>query len=284
MDPITDIAIPVITIYVMVVVGLELTAKDFAGVIHPPTQLIVATATQALLLPLVAFAVIAVLDPPLHRTLGLIVIAGCPGGAFSNFFTALARGETALSVTLTTACTLVATITLPVVTAVGFTLFVSSAETVRPPVLLMIGQLLALLVLPLLLGMGLRRRHEHFALRIRPRLQRIGLVAVVGLIVWILIDRAPDVATELIPGFATASLFLVPAMILGEILGRILGVSRGARLAYVIELGFRNMGIAIVVTVTLLGQDTFLAFATIFFVTAIFYALAVVAGFRRRQG
>ncbi len=73
-----------------------------------------ATATQALLLPLVAFAVIALLDPPLHRTLGLIVIAGCPGGAFSNFFTSLARGETALSVALTTTCTLVAVVTLPV--------------------------------------------------------------------------------------------------------------------------------------------------------------------------
>ncbi len=283
MDPITDVAIPAITVFVMVVVGLELRAQDFARVIHPPAKLIAATATQALLLPLVAFAVIALLDPPLHRTLGLIVIAGCPGGAFSNFFTALARGETALSVALTTACTLVAVITLPLITAVGFALFVASAEAVRPPVPLMIGQLLALLVLPLLAGMALRRWREPFFSRIRPRLQRVGLAAVVGLIAWILIDRTPNVATELIPGFWTASLFLVPAMALGEILGRLFRVAPGERLAYVVELGFRNLGLAVVVTVTLLDQEDFLAFATIFFISANLYALAVVAVFRYRS-
>jgi BASS family bile acid:Na+ symporter len=264
------------------VVGLGLTAADFARVARPPGKLAVATASQAVLLPLVAFAVIALLDPPLHRTLGLIVIAGCPGGAFSNFFVALARGATALSVAMTTTCTLVAVLTLPAVTAVGFAFFVADEGAVRPPVLLMIGQLIALLVLPLAAGMALRRWREPFFGRIRPRLQRVVLVAVGALILWILVDRAPDFPAELLPGFVTASCFLVPAMVLGELLGRLRRVSPGERLAYVVEHGFRNLGLAIVVTVTLLRQEGFLAFATVFFVTAVLYALTLVALFRHR--
>ncbi len=88
-----------------------------------------------------AFAVIAAVDPPIHRTVGLIVIAACPGGAFSNFFTALARSETALSVALTTTCTVVSILTLPLVTTVGFRLFLATAEVVRPPILVIVGQL-----------------------------------------------------------------------------------------------------------------------------------------------
>lgn len=281
MDPITDVAIPALTVYVMVVVGLELSAQDFTRVAQQPMKLALATAAQTLLLPVVAFGVIAFLDPPLHQTLGLIVIAGCPGGAFSNFFTALARGATALSVALTTTCTLVTVFTLPVVTSLGFALFVDEATGIRPPVLLMISQLIVLLVVPLVIGMSLRRWREPFFGRIQPWLQRVGLVAVIALVAWILIARAPDFRVELLPGFLTASLFLVPAMFLGEIVARLARMPPSERLAYVVELGFRNLGLAIVVTVTLLNQERFLAFGTIFFVTAAFYALIVVAVFRR---
>ncbi len=89
-----------------------------------------------------------------------------------------------------------------------------------------------------------------------------------------------DLPAEWLPGAATASLFLVPAMALGEILGRIAGVPEAERLTYV--LGFRNLGVAIVVTVTLLRQSDFLPFATVFFITAVLYELAAVAVFRRR--
>lgn len=154
-------------------------------------------------------------------------------------------------------------------------------EAVRPPVLAMIGQLVGLLVLPLLAGMALCRRREAFSRGIRPRLQRLVLAALVALVLWILVDRAPDIGAELVPGAMTASLFLVPAMAVGELLGRIARVAPAERLAWVVELGFRNLGLAVVVTVTLLRQEGFLAFATVFFVTAVVYALAVVAVFRR---
>ncbi len=282
MDPLTDIAIPAVTVCAMVVVGLELTAEDFARVAGRPSKLVIATAAQTFLLPLVSFALIVALDPPVHRAVGLIVIAACPGGAFSNFFTALAKGETALSVALTTTCTLVAIVTLPAVTTVGLTLLVADTEVVRPPVLVMIAQLILLLLAPLVAGMALRRWQEPRSRYLHPRLQRLVVVAIVALLVWIFVERAPDFAAEALPGAVTASLFLVPAMILGEVLGRITGAPEAERLAYVVELGFRNLGVAIVVSVTLLRQPGFLPFATIFFVTAVLLALAVVALFRRR--
>ena len=172
-----------------------------------------------------------------------------------------------------------AAVTLPAVTALGFALFTATAEAVRPPVLLMFGQLVALLVVPLVAGMALRRWRRSFFEKIRPRLQRAVLAAIVAIVAWILVDRAPDIAGELVPGFVAASLFLLPAMVLGEVLGRVARARPAERLAYVVELGFRNLALAVVVTVTLLRQEGFLAFATVFFVTAVVYALGVVAVF-----
>lgn len=94
-----------------------------------------ASAGQLLLLPLLSFAVIALLEPPAHRVLALIVIAACPGGAMSNLFTALARGDAALSVSITGVSTLGSIATLPVAATVGLRLFRGSAGTVTPPVL-----------------------------------------------------------------------------------------------------------------------------------------------------
>ena len=281
MDLITDLAIPLLTVCAMFVVGLGLSSKDFLRLGRSLPRLVTATLAQVVLLPLVAFAVIALADPPVHRTLGLIVVASCPGGAFSNFFTALARGEAALSVALTSVCTLIAILTLPIMTAIGFHLFLSSGGVVRPPILLIFGQLTALLVVPLGLGMLARRWREDLFRALRPKLQRIILLAILVLIAWIAVDRFSSIAAELVPGAVLASFFLVPSMILGDLWGRLTRVPPEERLAYVVEFGFRNLGLAIVVTVTLLNQPAFLAFATVLFVMATLYALLVVAIFTR---
>ncbi len=78
-------------------------------------------------------------------------------------------------------------------------------------------------------------------------------------------------------------LFLLPAMAVGEILGRWVHLAPTARLAWVLELGFRNLELAIVVTATLLGQKGSLVFAMIFFLTANLYAIAIVALSRLRR-
>ena len=282
MDPVTQVAVPLLTVYVMIVVGLELSFESFFKLLRPPQKLLSATLGQTLLLPLVAFAVIALLDPPTHRTLGLIVIAGCPGGVFSNFFTSFSRGDTALSVVLTTACTLISILTLPLVTTLGFVLFAGGSTAVRPPVGQMLGQLVVLLLLPLLLGMTLKSRRPAFFAGIHPRLQRLGMVGIVLLVLWLVVDRLPTFPDELLSGWLTASLFLLPSMALGELVGRALRLPPAERLTYVIELGFRNLGLAILVTVTLLGQDAFLAFAVVFFITTVVYALILTTIVRRR--
>jgi len=122
MEILVDIAIPVVVIMMMFVVGMELSLEDFRRVHGYPKPVLVGTAGQLIILPLIAVLLTLVLDPPRHIVAGMVLVAACPAGAISNFYVYLARANVALSVTLTAVTTILAFVTLPVLTALGFNL------------------------------------------------------------------------------------------------------------------------------------------------------------------
>src|SRR4051812_15579784 len=96
-----DVAVPLIVFFTMIVVGTELTAPDFLRVARQPLLVAVALVGQVLLLPLLAMALLGVvrLEPSLQA--GILLVAACPTGPMANLYTFLARGDVALSVSLT---------------------------------------------------------------------------------------------------------------------------------------------------------------------------------------
>jgi BASS family bile acid:Na+ symporter len=280
MDLLTDVLVPLVTILLMVVVGLGLAFDDFVRVGRYPLRVATACAGQLVLLPLLSFALVAVLEPPAHRVLALIVIAACPGGAMSNLFTALARADTALSVSITGVSTLASTLTLPIAITVGLRLFTGRGESIPPPVAEILLQLVLFLLLPILFGMWLRRRRRELALRTRPLLLALGLVGYLLCVIVALGKPEVGFAAEGLPGTALACFFLLPAMAIGYLLGRLTGAEPEGRMAFVAEFGFSNLGIATLVAVRLLGSVEFLAFAVFFLAAQVVISTAAVFAFR----
>ncbi|MBW2424135.1 MAG: bile acid:sodium symporter family protein [Deltaproteobacteria bacterium] len=162
--------------------GLTLTIADFQRVTRTPTATIVGTILQLIAMPLVGIALARFFELPPLLAAGLIVVAACPGGMFSNIFVHIARGHTALSITLTATATIVTLFTMPLWVRVRSGGPVSASETIEMPVLDTALQLGMLTVLPVLLGMVTRHRWPTTLAWEKP-LSRVGALAIIVTVV-----------------------------------------------------------------------------------------------------
>ncbi|MBT5570827.1 MAG: bile acid:sodium symporter family protein, partial [Alphaproteobacteria bacterium] len=101
MGVVTDIILPLALAFIMFVLGLGLTLDDFARVARQPKDFVVGALAQIILLPVVAYLLLMVWELPPELALGVMIIAAAPGGVTSNILTAFARGDVALSISLT---------------------------------------------------------------------------------------------------------------------------------------------------------------------------------------
>ena len=264
----------------MTVVGLGLAPDDLRRVARAPRVVVLATLAQSVLLPLLAVGLALILDPPPHLVTGMIVVAACPPAAVANLFVDLAGWDTALSVTLTTVGNLVAPLVIPLVLVGALTLVVGGAPVPSPPVLLMMGQIVATLILPLMAGMWVRHRWSEWTRRSLPTLRRIslgGILLVAGLIGYAGIEVLRSDTGWL---FALSFLFTVMSMAIGYITGAGIGQVRGGSLTLAIDFGIRNGGIAVFVAGTMLGSVESAVFVVGVLLIQVPASLALVAVFR----
>ena len=154
---VVDAGVPALVFFGMVVVGMKLTTDDFRRVARQPAIIVAATAGQFILLPAIGWLLVRSLNIQPAIAQGVLLVAACPSGAMANVYTYLARGNVALSVTLTAVSCLAATLTTPL--ALAFLQAQDRESTGFPvPYGVLAGQLVLLLVLPVLSGIGIRRR------------------------------------------------------------------------------------------------------------------------------
>jgi len=278
------VAIQVVIVLLMVVVGLDLTTADFRRIAEHPRAIIVGTVGQLVTLPLVVLALVATLHPAPFLVAGMIVVAACPGGALSNLYVYLARANTALSVSLTAVATLLSIVTLPLLTAAGFELLLGERMAGQVPPLVVMRQLLFLLLAPLGAGMLLRHRHPEVSRRYGPRLRQLSIVAIVALIVFVIYDQRRVFAESLGAVTVAAVAFTGLSMAAGMVVAWIGRLDAADRFAFLAEFSIRNLAIAAIVAVTVLGRLDFLVFATAFFLTQVPIMLLAIAVYRATQG
>jgi len=284
MEPIADAAIPTVTFLMMVAVGHGLTALDLRRSATDLRAVITATVSQLILLPLIATVVILVFDPAPTVIAGLVLVAACPGGTISNFYTCLARGNTALSLTLTAISCLLSFISLPILVAAGFFFWLDDQPEVHVPVTILVGQLLVLVALPTCLGMILRRWRPA-ATEIRDIiLRRVSVIALVSLVAYIVYDQRNAITAVLGELSLVAVVFTILAMATGYALAWVTGRSSADRLTYLIEFPCRNLALALVVAVTILGRPEFVAFAAVLLLIQALVMLSMVAFLKRDRG
>ena len=237
-----------ILIVLMFLLGTDLTVKSFADVARNPSAVLTGMIGQLVILPLLAFGIAWALDLSPVYFMGLVLIACCPGGSSSNVFSMLARGDVALSVTLTAISSVVTLFTLPFIMELA-SRFIShqSGVEVALPVGKLLLQNLVLLFVPIIAGAVFRRFSPNAAAKVNKVLGKAAFPALMFLAVVFFLQYTKEITDNFaVLGLSTAALILI-AMLCSSLLSRLGRFTPAVRRTIVIEVGMPNaaQGIAI---------------------------------------
>ena len=237
-----------ILIVLMFLLGIDLEKKAFTNVAKQPKAVLLGLVGQIVLLPLIAFAVAWALNLPPIYFMGLVLVACCPGGSSSNVFSMLAKGDVALSVTLTALSSIITLFTLPVIMAF-VTDFVSSTNgmDIHLPIGKLLVQNIVLLFVPLLAGSLFRKIKPQAATKVARVLGKLAFPALMTLAAVFFLQYRREIADNFaVLGLSGAMLILL-AMLCSGGLSRISGSTAAVRRTIIIEVGMQNAAQAIAI-------------------------------------
>lgn len=237
-----------ILIILMFLLGTDLNKKSFTDVARNPRAVIIGMIGQIILLPLIAFALAWILNLPPVYFMGLVLIACCPGGSSSNVFSMLAKGDVALSVTLTAISSIITLFTIPVIMEF-VARFVSeqSGVEVNLPFGRLIVQNIVLLFVPLFIGIMFRHYLPGPAAKVNKVLSKLAFPALMTLALVFFLQNTQAIKENIAVLGLTVTALILLAMLCSSTLSRITKSGTAVRRTIVIEVGMQNAAQAIAI-------------------------------------
>jgi len=233
---------------VMFGVALGITTKDFKLLFYKPKLLIAGILSQFVLLPFITFLLVIILKPQPSIALGMFMVAACPGGNISNFMTHLAKGNTALSISLTAFATVLAVFLTPINFELYSNLYKPTAsllQTVNLSFLELLKIVTLILGIPLLLGMLVRYKYESVALKLSKILKPFSILVFIA-IVCIAFFKNIEVFTNYVTHvLGIGILHNALALLLGFLVARLFKLSFKNQKTIMIETGIQNSGLGL---------------------------------------
>jgi BASS family bile acid:Na+ symporter len=248
----TTVGLPLALAIIMFGLGLDLTPTDFKRVARTPRAVAVALACQVVLLPAICFGLVLLFDLPALLGIGMLLLAASPGGTTANLFSHLFKGDVALNITLTAINTVIAVVTLPLITGFAIAYFDRQDDVTMP--LAEIVKVFALILLPVGIGMLVNRRASGFARRMDKPVRIGSAIILAVLVLGILLDQREDVADYLGDVGLIAALFCAISLVVGYVVPKAFGVTGPQAIASSMEVGVHNATLAIFVAVEVLDE------------------------------
>ena len=237
-----------ILIVLMFLLGINLKKTAFTDVARDPRAVLLGLSGQIILLPLLAFTVAWVLKLPPAYFMGLVLVACCPGGSSSNVFSMLAKGDVALSVTLTALSSVITLFTLPfIMELVSNVVSDISGVEINLPVGKLLVQNLVLIFAPMFLGSLFRHYFPSGALKTRMILGKTAFPALMILAFVFFLQYRTEIAKHFTVLGLSAALLILMAMLCSSWLSRIGSLNNSVRRTIVIEVGMQNAAQAIAI-------------------------------------
>ena len=275
-----SIGLPIALAIIMFGLGLSLTPGDFRRVAKSPRAVVVALVLQILVLPAVAFGLVIAfnLDPLL--AVGVMLLAASPGGTTANLLSHLFRGDVALTITLTAINSVLAAVSIPVITNLAISYF--DADGTLGLQFGKVLQVIAIVIIPVVLGMFVRSKSPGFATRAdRPvRIFSIAVLAIVAL--GAIFGERDNILDYLQSVGAVTALFCLASLSLGYFVSRLLRLSKTQSIAASMEIGVHNTTIALTIALSVLDSVEVAIPAAIY--SVFMYILAPAFGFLISRG
>ena len=237
------LSIPWLLGVVMLGMGLTLKFQDFAAILKRPALIILGLLMQFLLMPFFAWLFSLLLGLELMLLAGMVLVGSSPGGTASNVVCYLARGDVALSITLTTCSTLLAVIMTPFVTQLYL------GETVPVPVWQMLLSIIKIVLLPVLIGMLFNQYWHQRIVTIQPVFPAVAIACIVLIIAIVVALNHDNIPSLSIAVLLAVILHNLAGMLSGYSLGYWLTRDHRLAVTYCVEVGMQNSGLAVALAV-----------------------------------
>ena len=281
MNVITDVILPLALAFIMFTLGLGLTFSDFARVAKMPKNFLIGLVSQLVFLPLVALIIVFVWPLQPELAIGLILIAAAPGGVTSNILTSFAKGDVALSISLTAVMSLLSVISVPMV--LGISMGLISDNSLGSISLTSIAISMFLIVtLPVLLGMIFRASLSYLTKRI----EKIAKILSTALFVLVLIGAILAERQSLVEYFAQTGLVVlilnILMMTIAYYWAKLFSSGRPQLKAISLECGLQNGTLAIFVGTSVFGGGLYIVPAATYSVIMYLTSLIFIYFIRKR--
>ena len=247
MDSGSKIFLIVSLFIIMMGMGLSLTKADFRRVLQYPKAVLLGFLNQIVLLPLIAFGLIQLFDVSNEIAIGVMILSACPGGPTSNLVTHLAKGDTALSVTLTAVNSIVTILTIPIIVNFALGEF-SSGEEVTSPVGAIVGSLIVIIAIPLIIGMTIKNKKPQVAKKMDKPVRVVSTAIIVLVIIGIVIKERAQLVEQISESFSIVITLNVLTMLVGFITAKMVKLKFKEALTICLESGNQNGTLAIQVS------------------------------------
>jgi len=277
-EVVTKIA-PIALALIMLGLGMGLTVRDFLRVINNPKDFIVGLICQLILLPIVAYILIITLRTPVELALGVMIIAAAPGGVTTNVLTKFAKGDVALSVSLTAVISLISIISVPFIVFQSAKLLgisnISEEITMTGIAIKMAG----VVTVPVILGMIIRKFAENFISSNISIIEKITafLFLIVFSAIWI--EERENIFSYLAQAGLVTLLLNVVMMIIAYYIAKNFATGIKQRRCIAIECGLQNGTLAVFVATQIFSDIVYIvptaAYALIMYITAFIFMYIV---------
>ncbi|MEP6563707.1 MAG: bile acid:sodium symporter family protein [Mesorhizobium sp.] len=243
-----NIFLPVALVIIMLGLGLSLKLQDFSQVLLRPKTLLVALVVQILVLPVVCFGIVSVSALPPAMSVGMMLLAASPGGPTAVLYTHLAKGDTALSLTLTAITSLVALVSVPLITNFSLQHFYGTGQILPLPVDKFL-QFFAIVLVPAAIGIAVQHRYPNLADRLERPVKLLATLFLAAVVIFAAVSQWDVIVTwGPIVGLAALA-FNLASMAIGYGIPLLLRLERRQAVAVAMATGIHNA--AFVITLAL---------------------------------
>lgn len=274
------VGLPVALAIIMFGLGLSLTVGDFARIGREPKAVVLALAVQVLVLPVIAFGLVTAFDLSPLLSVGVMLLAASPGGTTANLFSHLFRGDIALNITLTAINSVLAALTIPLITNFAIRHFGAEGELG-----LQFGKVagvVALVLVPVVIGMAVRSRSADFAARADKPVRIFSIIVLVAIIIGAVLQERENILDYLSQVGLVTGLFCLLSLTIGYGAAVLLRLSHAQAVAASMEIGIHNTTIALTIAISVLGSTTVAMPSAVY--SLLMYLMATAFGFAITRG
>ena len=245
MDNTSTLILGIALSIIMIGMGLSLTIADFKRVVKFPLAVFIGFLNQIILLPIIAYTLIRWFDVDSNTAIGIMVLSACPGGPTSNLLTHLAKGDTALSVTLTAINSIITIFTIPLIVSFSVQEFGVNQGSFVPPTQDIIKLLIAVIAVPLSIGMLLKKFKPTFASKMDKPVRILSSVIIAAVIVGLVIKERANLVEYISNTFFIAISLNISTMLIGLLTALLVKLKFKQALTICLESGNQNGTLAI---------------------------------------